>query len=193
MNEFDSLVEKIMQGVLEKLAQPTELEKKPADKVFVIGTRDQELNKILEARNFSQVANYDQQTTLCLAQLSLARLARIAQLIPNDEEENLILKHLMNQQPVLVYGEGREYTKKISSQPYIFQKKILAFEDTWQAYGAVFLNSSRVKKRQNILTLSGVKEQQRENNLILEIPQDTIITPLAKDYLEKKQLTLKYK
>ena len=193
MNEFDSLVEKITQGVLEKLAQQTELEKKLADKVFVIGTAEPELKKILEGRNFVPVTNYDQQTALCLGQLSLARLARIAQLLPNDKEEELILEHLMHQQPVMVYAEGREYGGELSSYPYIFQKKILAFEDMWQRYGAIFLKQPRAHKRQNILTLSGVKEQQVANNLILEVPQETIITPLAKDYLTKNQLTLKYK
>lgn len=187
MNEFEQLVALVTEKVLERLKQ-TEAEES-GTALFILGKATDQLVQQLTADCYRIVTQCDETTSLCLAELSVGRLARIAMLIPNDSEEEWIVAQLMAKKEVLVNYSGRTYGPDLRTCPYSMKKKISQFEELWRDYGAVFIRTQESQTKK-LLSVKEVQEAVKEGQQTISVTKKTIITPLAKDYIKAYQLRL---
>lgn len=190
MSEFEQLVALITDKVIQKIVKLENEEESDQPGIFVIGQASTSLVQMLTESGYQLVSKLTQESALCLAELSVGRLSRIAQMMPRDTEEELILARLMAKKEVLVSSSGLEYGGKLISYPYSIKKQINEFEEAWQRYGAIFLRDLKEQESSKVLSVTQLQQLMSAGSKVVTVKEGTIVTPLAKDFLKEHQLTL---
>ncbi|MBP1040826.1 hypothetical protein I6N95_07400 [Vagococcus sp. BWB3-3] len=185
MPDFEQLVAFVTEKVMEKLAY--EKEQRP---LCVLGATTKTLVKRLTDEGYQLVNHPSSDSSLCIAELSLGRLGRIAAMTPKDAEEELILAHLLTKKEVLVNTSGRTYASALGDCPYNMKKKISHLEEEWQRFGAIFMTNPVIKKENRLLSVHHLQEALKDGQRTITVSKETIITPLAKDLIREYQLIL---
>ena len=199
MKNIDQLVEKVVARVL------AELSRQVKNKIKVIGTLDAEKKALLTALPESRIweGSLAEADLLLISELSLGRMARIANGVPNCLEEEEILLHFLTGKKALLIKEGIEFYGYRQTATYALRKKYEEFELQWHRFGTeiVSMEEGRVALpkelyRQNavaegekkVLTERKVKELNLTSGSQLRLQTDEILTALAKDYLREKNI-----
>ena len=188
MTNFEDLREMLLFEILDILAKEGRLAKVKAKESSLIplqllGKEELAITKDLKGRGFQLSAKGGPSHGLCLTELTFGRLSRVANLAPQDWQEELIISHLWSKNPVFVSRKGCQYRQQLGAAPFKVQQKIREWEANLEAFGVIFLKETKVPKEANVLTAAKVQEQLKKGNVNFEGDSQRIVTPLARELI----------
>lgn len=206
--EYDKLVKLIVDEVLKRIDEKAVGESHGDKKTVVIFDKDDmhKYSNFLEAQY--EVILFNENIRDCnavlISRLCLRGMGNLANLICSTEEENFIIKMLMKGRKIYIAEEGLLYKKYKNSAPKQVYNKYLEFEDTLKNYGfeviSNAINISRVNNTDDekfisiskkLITEADIKKNYIAESKVVFIEDKSIITPLAKDYIQTNHIEIK--
>lgn len=152
--------------------------------------------------NFRIGNNIENPDLIFISDLSVDMMARIASVCPINDLEKNILNHFLYGKKVYVLKTGIQFYKYRKSSSHTLRKHLDKFEYIWLRYGAEFVsieemkclkpdnNIIKIRSNKIIFTESKIKKLDLIENSIFEIDTNTILTDLAKEYINSKKIKL---
>lgn len=206
--EYDKLVKLIVDEVLKRIDEKAVGESHGDKKTVVIFDKDDmhKYSNFLEAQYEAILFNENIRdcNAVLISRLCLRGMGNLANLICSTEEENFIIKMLMKGRKIYIAEEGLLYKKYKNSAPKQVYNKYLEFEDTLKKYGfeviSNAINMSRVNNTDDekfisiskkLITEADIKKNYIAESKVVFIEDKSIITPLAKDYIQTNHIEIK--
>ncbi|MEG1255881.1 TIGR02536 family ethanolamine utilization protein [Clostridium sp.] len=187
--KYDELVDLIVKEVYKKLEEATKKETKNKTAI-VIGEKALDPITIATMEAEYKLTPYTEETVDCdvviVSTISIKSMANLATLTATKDEENFIIKMLMQGKKVYVLESGLEYRRYKNTAPKSLYNKYLDFQKQLKVYGIDTVelldnleNKSSIKKESgNVLGsyTSSIVEDFKEDDMIFEIRNKKLIS-----------------
>lgn len=188
MTNFADLLEMLLFEILEIRAKEHRLKKVTGREsalipLFLLGKEDGAITEVLKVRGFQLRTEEEASQGLCLTELTLGRLSRVANLAPQDWQEELIISCLSAKKTVFVCLKGCDYRQQLAAAPFKLQQKIRDWEASWEAFGGIFLKVVNNSTEPKVLTAKRVQEQLLKGDSNFAGFPKQLITPLAQELI----------
>lgn len=199
-------VEKIVDKVFKEVVKQLQTEKR--EQAIVIGSL-KENNPCCaqyECIPFSEAVGEKDMKLVIITELPNKMLANLANGYSTTAEEEYVLRYLLQGKEVIALKDGVEFFSYKNTAPKALYNTYLAYFNKLQEYGISFVtgNEHTSSKRSHEQDLSN-KEGEINKKIITEldlqkqflkevtcilIPRNSIITPLAEDYIRKHRMKI---
>ena len=203
-------IEKIVDKVFKEVVKQLQTEKR--EKALIIGS--QKDNDACCAQYdcvpFSEADDQESFQHIIITEMSNKMLFNLANGNYDTPEEEYILNHLLQGKRVRVSADGVDFFKYKDTAPKALYETYLSYYSKLKAYGISFVTENehenessadpnkdvespnrkegRINKR--IITELDLQKQLLEKKTYILIPEKSIITPLADDYLKKHRMEI---
>lgn len=197
MRDFETLVQLVTDRIMSQLDDS--IESSSTKRIYVMGHTTSELLSYFQKLDYSVTSTSQTADAICISELSLGTLSRVALMMPDTSEEQLLLDFLMAKKPVIVVKNQVEYSQGLKTCSYAMKKRILAFEEEWTRFGVDFIKIDATMKtketsvKTKLLSVSNIEKAGIKTGEQVIISEGTLVTPLAKDYLREQQIELIYR
>ncbi|MBC1481536.1 TIGR02536 family ethanolamine utilization protein [Listeria seeligeri] len=184
--------EALIKAVTEEVMKRLQL--LPTKKMIIMGEDvDHTLRQCYKADY--QVSLYDRSERSCdfllLETIEIAEMARISLLAPMNKKEQFITDQLLQGVPVAILKDGVKAHDYRRTTKYGIRQLLQEYEDKLTRFGVEFItNSLSVAKTTKVITAQDV-EKRTKNKSAFILPKGSFLTPLAKDYLQEKRISIK--
>ncbi|WP_350342950.1 hypothetical protein PRVXT_002219 [Proteinivorax tanatarense] len=219
MVEIEKLVEKITKQVLQQVQQNSFDEKKEISKIICYIEEKDEVKYYEEISNFFQkqnmakrfISSYTQSELedakyILIPKLSVSSMAFIATGIKGDLVSNLVLDALILGKQVGVLENGMEYQNHAKTckrglyQLYEgYKRKIQDLDIEVGSLNGLFLSKTpktliasraNIVLQERVITEKKLKDLDCKDFTVISIPEKSIITPMAKDFIRTHQIQI---
>lgn len=197
-------LEQMVQLVTDRLIEKLHASDQP--RLAVIGEKNPIIDSYYKEKGYQNVSDHPflAADVLLVTELSLFSLTRLAQLLPQGNDEEAILKQLLQKQTLYIVEEGLELSKK---RPVLNRQMAAEFDKakvTLQKWGANFVSidffkggstvaqpstPARPTKRE-LITVAKVQALSLSKGDVFSVTPNMIVTALAKDYLKDKEISI---
>ncbi|MBN6206688.1 hypothetical protein JYK21_09485 [Ralstonia pickettii] len=194
-------VEKIVDKVFKEVVKQLQTEK--CEQAIVIGSL-KENNPCCaeyECIPFSEAAREKDTKLAIITELPNKMLANLANGYSTTEEEEYVLRYLLQGKEVIALKDGVEFFSYKNTAPKALYNTYLAYFNKLQEYGISFVtgnerispkrslsNQGEINKK--IITEMDLQKQFLKEVSCILIPRNSIITPLAEDYIRKHRMKI---
>lgn len=214
--EKDSLVQKIVSEVLKKIEEDKEIKER---RILFLEEESEEIKLKYSLfisdwdeidfidENIAQIKNYD--LVIC-PKLSIIDLVDIANGRPSSKVSSIIIEAILYGVKVTCIEEGIDYRKFKSLSNENFYLMMTEYEQKLLSFGIEIVKCSQIKESLNdiyeenkfaceehgylvkkVVTQSDIERLYHNGHRKICIKKDSLITPLAKDYINMNHLELK--
>lgn len=196
MDNFEELVQIVTKKVLEALGQESGIYQDTSNKLGVSGEKTADLEYFFKDTGYSAGKLDDSSQGVVISQLSLESLMRIANMLPETQDEKIILEALLEKKKVYVLNNGKEYQKLIKKSLYGVKEQVQKAENQWSKFGAEFVtvksSDTPTQNNKKVITQESLQKELNQGITEWTVAESTIVTPLAKDFIREKQLKFNY-
>ena len=197
MDNIETVVQKITDMIIQRL-QKEEHRKT----VVFLGKEYSSIRTYYEKRNYKIASVKDKSDTdiIIVTELTILNMNRIAQGLPQTEDEVIIFQHLLNGKKVFFLEEGMELHASQHAAPRALLQVLENYKNQLVKYGASILPLKHFEKingavnqevnekadkndRKELLTIAKVRKLNLHAGDIFETDKNVIVTALARDYL----------
>ncbi len=197
MDNIETVVQKITDMIIQRL-QKEEHRKT----VVFLGKEYSSIRTYYENRGYEIAPVKDESDTdiIIVTELTILNMNRIAQGLPQTEDEVIIFQHLLNGKKVLFLEEGMELHASQHAVPRALLQVLENYKNQLVRYGASILPLKHFEKiggainqevndkadkcdRKELLTVAKVRKLNLHAGDIFETDKNIIVTALARDYL----------
>ena len=197
MDNIETVVQKITDLIIQRL-QKEEHRKT----VVFLGKEYSSIRTYYENRGYEIAPEKDKFNTdiIIVTELTILNMNRIAQGLPQTEDEVIIFEHLLNGKKVLILEEGMELHASQHIAPRALLQVLENYKKQLVRYGAFILPLKHFEKingavnqevnekadksdRKELLTIAKVRKLNLHAGDIFETDKNVIVTALARDYL----------
>lgn len=197
MDNIETVVQKITDLIIQRL-QKEEHRKT----VVFLGKEYSSIRTYYENRGYEIAPEKDKFNTdiIIVTELTILNMNRIAQGLPQTEDEVIIFEHLLNGKKVLILEEGMELHASQHIAPRALLQVLENYKNQLVRYGAFILPLKHFEKingavnqevnekadksdRKELLTIAKVRKLNLHAGDIFETDKNVIVTALARDYL----------
>ncbi|CUX22487.1 hypothetical protein BN3590_00308 [Clostridium sp. C105KSO15] len=197
MDNIETVVQKITDLIIQRL-QKEEHRKT----VVFLGKEYSSIRTYYENRGYEIAPEKDKFNTdiIIVTELTILNMNRIAQGLPQTEDEVIIFEHLLNGKKVLILEEGMELHASQHIAPRALLQVLENYKNQLVRYGASILPLKHFEKingavnqevnekadksdRKELLTIAKVRKLNLHAGDIFETDKNVIVTALARDYL----------
>lgn len=166
-----------------------------------------------------EVSKLEVSDNLIITKLDLKNLIELSELIQVDSKLEFIVKFLFEGKNIYIIEEGLSYKNYHGNVPQVLYDKLIKAEEKLKSYGFVFLKLAQLageleseNKAENstktdlviesaseyfeldkkLIDLSIIQRLYQKNHSKFEIPQSSIVTALAKDYIKEQNIKVQY-
>lgn len=197
--DFDRLVEKITDKVMERLAIM-----EPNHKSKVLGNNQELISSDLFI-GFQKMQQASSSSAVIITELSFENLVNCMQFQPVNDFEKEIIESIKAGKELLVIKEGRTYLSLLTSGKYALKQKIQELEYEFYRYGGKFISLSELKQpafaihnslenktftHKKYLTVKDILENKLDAQATIEISKETVLTDYAKEYVREKEIKI---
>jgi|GEM_PF-636303 len=197
MDNIETVVQKITDMIIQRL-QKEEHRKT----VVFLGKEYSSIRTYYENRGYEIAPVKDKSDTdiIIVTELTILNMNRIAQGLPQTEDEVIIFQHLLNGKKVFFLEEGMELYASQHVAPRALLQVLENYKNQLVRYGASILPLKHFEKiggainqevndkadkcdRKELLTVAKVRKLNLHAGDIFETDKNIIVTALARDYL----------
>lgn len=197
MDNIETVVQKITDIIIQRL-QKEEHRKT----VVFLGKEYSSIRTYYENRDYEIAPVKDKSDTdiIIVTELTILNMNRIAQGLPQTEDEVIIFQHLLNGKKVFILEEGMELHASQHVAPRALLQVLENYKNQLVKYGASILPLKHFEKingavnqevnekayksdRKELLTIAKVRKLNLHAGDIFETDKNIIVTALARDYL----------
>lgn len=197
MDNIETVVQKITDMIIQRL-QKEEYRKT----VVFLGKEYSSIRTYYENRGYEIAPVKDKSDTdiIIVTELTILNMNRIAQGLPQTEDEVIIFQHLLNGKKVFFLEEGMELYASQHVAPRALLQVLENYKNQLVRYGASILPLKHFEKiggainqevndkadkcdRKELLTVAKVRKLNLHAGDIFETDKNIIVTALARDYL----------
>lgn len=197
MDNIETVVQKITDMIIQRL-QKEEHRKT----VVFLGKEYSSIRTYYENRGYEIAPVKDKSDTdiIIVTELTILNMNRIAQGLPQTEDEVIIFQHLLNGKKVFFLEEGMELHASQHVAPRALLQVLENYKNQLVRYGASILPLKHFEKiggainqevndkadkcdRKELLTVAKVRKLNLHAGDIFETDKNIIVTALARDYL----------
>ncbi|MGG5343806.1 hypothetical protein [Enterococcus sp. AZ192] len=198
--EFNDLVDRITEKVLEKLAEKVQLQT-----TCFLGANQAQLSK--EQLNYYRSSAKNGDDLIIVTELTFENLVNICQFRPQSELEETVVDAIKAGQRFLILKEGRSYLSLLESGKYALKERILSFESELYRYGGDFVSSKESiespsfrntvtpyenQQTKKFLTARELMEQQLPFGSTLSLSNHCLLTDQATEYIREKKINISW-
>ncbi|MGX7148582.1 hypothetical protein [Enterococcus ureasiticus] len=201
--DFDKLVEKITEKVMERL---TEIERNSTRSHCLFGANKNWLTceYIYYLHKISRNKLSD---VVVITEISFENLVNTLNFNPQNDLEETIVKTIKEGKEFVIIKDGRTYLSLLTAGRYALKKTILDFENQLYRYGGIFISLAELKqnvsdskkippyealKNKNYLTVKDLSDNTNGLQNTVELSDQTIITDYAKEYIREKKINISW-
>lgn len=197
MDNIETVVQKITDIIIQRL-QKEEHRKT----VVFLGKEYSSIRTYYENRGYeiALVKDKSDMDIIIVTELSILNMNRIAQGLPQTEDEVIIFQHLLNEKKVFFLEEGMELHASQHVAPRALLQVLENYKNQLVRYGASILPLKHFEKingainqevndkadksdRKELITVAKVRKLNLHAGDIFETDKNVIVTALARDYL----------
>lgn len=202
MEQIEKIIQLVTNRVIEQLEQPS-----AKAKFAFMGEPKEFIVRYFQSQGYEQgnLRMSGSVEVLVITEMTLYMLTRLAQLAPNNSNEEAILDRLMKQESILVLEEGMDYNIKKVQIPKIMQSPFEKAKVELKKWGMKFVNqeyfqesernlaqplSVSFPRRKELITATKIQNMHLQAGDIFEVTSNMIVTALAKDYLHDQNIIM---
>lgn len=181
--DFKNIIEEIIKEVLRRLS---------LTKVIIIGEKINIKCNDYFIYNYIDNKSIDNYDIILLSSLSISSLSSLALLNPKNDTEDLIIKNMIIGKKIYILEKNLEHKKYVNICNQNIYKQCISYENILKTYGIKFIknidNLFYKKHSKNLISINNIKNMVKDNKILLD--KNTILTPLAKEYIFENNIIL---
>lgn len=183
---------------------------------------DKDLFQIDDFQELHSMEELNSYKFILVGSLSIKDLVHIGMGLPKDEVSSVIIESILIGKKVYLLREGIEFHKYQNTCNFHFYNMMKSYEEKLQSFGIDFINKEEARKlfcqeemkesqrtsqimkdivqeeshqyivREKIITEAFIKSLYQKGYRDIVIRKDTLVTPLAKDYIRNKDIGISH-